>query len=343
MGGGKPGGGGGLGGLGGGIGGGGEGGGGGRIGGGSGGGDGGGGEGGDGGEVGGEGGRIGGIGGMGGLGGEGGGRGAAGGRRPSACKVHRPAARTRGNGGARRRRRGRGRRGVWRRLGRRRRRLGRRGRQVRRDHDVVMRSAIAKRWLCLWVVGDVGMCDLEGVESEAADGVAAHCARAGRRRGCVKEEVGESVGVEIGEDDLLRVGKLDARVATRVAGEARIPMLGEAPLAVVGWLVGRLSERLGEASECVTRVLGHRRIPAERGDTTAAVLLVVHVVDADSLLGRADIRWIVCGLAGLLAAANLRRKGATVVVGDAVLRRPAMGGVDPRVVGVEAQVVPTAR
>ena len=341
MGGGKPGGGGGLGGLGGGIGGGGEGGGGGRIGGGSGGGDGGGGEGGDGSGVGGEGGRIGGIGGMGGLGGEGGGAAprAGGGLRRARCTGCCAYQRQRRRG---RRRRGRGRRGG-RRLGRRRRRLGRRGRRVRRDHDVVMRSAIAKRWLCLWVVGDVGMCDLEGVESEAADGVAAHCARAGRRRGCVKEEVGESVGVEIGEDDLLRVGKLDARVATRVAGEARIPMLGEAPLAVVGWLVGRLSERLGEASECVTRVLGHRRIPAERGDTTAAVLLVVHVVDADSLLGRADIRWIVCGLAGLLAAANLRRKGATVVVGDAVLRRPAMGGVDPRVVGVEAQVVPTAR
>ena len=98
---------------------------------------------------------------------------------------------------------------------------------MRRDHDVVARAAVAERRLGLGVAFDICVPNLEGVVAESPELVAAHRARAGRGRGGVEEEVHAPVVVKVGEEQLLRVGELDARVAARVAGEARVRFLRE--------------------------------------------------------------------------------------------------------------------
>ena len=67
--------------------------------------------------------------------------------------------------------------------------------------------------------------DLEAVVAEAAQGVAALRARAGRARG-VQEEVHAPVAIKVGHKDLLHVGQLAP--AARVARELRVGQGGVA-------------------------------------------------------------------------------------------------------------------
>ena len=105
-----------------------------------------------------------------------------------------------------------------------------------------MGSAVAERRFGLGVALDVVVRDFKGVVAESPELVAAHRARAGRGRGGVEEEVHAPVVVKVGEEELLRVGELDARVAARVAREARVGLLGEAPVVIklVGFVVARV-------------------------------------------------------------------------------------------------------
>ena len=96
-----------------------------------------------------------------------------------------------------------------------------------RDHDVVVRAAVAERRLGFRIACDVGVPNLEGVVAEAAERVAAHRARAGRGCGRVEEEVHAPVVVKVGDEELLRVGELDARIAARVAWILRVGLLGQ--------------------------------------------------------------------------------------------------------------------
>ena len=85
-----------------------------------------------------------------------------------------------------------------------------------------MGSAVAVGRLGLVVGRDVGVADLEGVKAEAALLMTAHRARAGRSRWSVEEEVVVPVVVKVGDENLPRIGELDARVAPGVAREARV-------------------------------------------------------------------------------------------------------------------------
>ena len=90
-----------------------------------------------------------------------------------------------------------------------------------------MRAAPAEGGLGLGVAGDVGVEHLEGVEAEAALGVASLSARSGRGRGRVHEEVHAAVAVKVGDEELLAAAELG--VPAGLAGELAVGrVVGEA-------------------------------------------------------------------------------------------------------------------
>ena len=98
---------------------------------------------------------------------------------------------------------------------------------MRRDHDFVTRSAVAKRRLGLGIAFDVRVCNFKRIVAKPAECVAAHGARAGGRRGSVEQQIHAPIVIEIGDKDLLRVCKLKAPVITSVAREARVRCVGK--------------------------------------------------------------------------------------------------------------------
>lgn len=106
-------------------------------------------------------------------------------------------------------------------------------------HQIVVWPAVAVGGLGLVISGCICVPDLEIVPAKASEAVAPLRARAGRGRGRVQEEVHAVVAVEIGDDDLPRVGEIGVRLG--VAREARVGLgiggLGQAA-AVIATVVG---------------------------------------------------------------------------------------------------------